>query len=284
MIHALLSYPHIDARIFESAPYYREAGIAFGLARNVTRALGLIGSSVTKCLANAGGVPMLRVHSIVGQGSNAGDQVYEAEVERRGHATTTIVQRAQLLRELLKNILEERLHASKKLQSVERRANGSILIQFSDGTSHKCDILAGADGIGSSVRKDILGAEDPACILRNSGAWVIMKLFPPERAQSVLGDAPISILNAREYGWLAQNTFILHNILSGGDLVQYAVCGQDEDAVGSDQRQRVVTRDQLRDMYNGKGWLPHLERGVEEVSVLQEAQKFYHIKLILTVL
>jgi salicylate hydroxylase len=113
---------------------------------------------------------MLGVHFVLGQGPNAGDQVYEADVEQRGHATTTIVQRAQFLRELLKTIPEERLHASKKLQSVERRADGSLLIQFSDGTSHECDILIGADGIGSSVRKEILGAEDSACIPHNSGA------------------------------------------------------------------------------------------------------------------
>jgi salicylate hydroxylase len=82
----------------------------------------------------------------------------------------------------------------------------------------------------------------------------------------VLNGAPIDIKNAREYGWLAEGHFIMHNILSGGELVQFAFCGYDEDAIGSEHRARVVTRGQLREMSSGKGWLPHLERGIEEVS------------------
>ncbi|KAI1656175.1 hypothetical protein F4813DRAFT_397624 [Daldinia decipiens] len=40
------------------------------------------------------------------------------------------------------------MHASKKLDKVDR--NGSITLRFTDGTTHECDILVGADGIHSA--------------------------------------------------------------------------------------------------------------------------------------
>lgn len=59
--------------------------------------------------------------------------------------------RAALLNELLSSISKEKLHLNKTLSSI----NGST-IQFADGTTFVADVIIGADGIHSSVRKYVL--------------------------------------------------------------------------------------------------------------------------------
>lgn len=142
-MHALLEYPHLDPHIFESAPHFREAGVAFGLTRNATAALHLMGPSATECLKHAGGVAMQGVRFHVAQGKDAGKVVYEADNKEQGKPTTTIVSRQDILRELLSSTPPNRMHASKKLQAVDKKDDGSLVLTFADGCTHECDILLG---------------------------------------------------------------------------------------------------------------------------------------------
>lgn len=81
------------------------------------------------------------------------------------------------LKELLSHLPPERLHPSKKLNSIDRRDEsdlGPVTLHFMDGTTHACDILIGADGMNSIVRKSILGRENVAGAPRNTGTWASM--------------------------------------------------------------------------------------------------------------
>ena len=49
-----------------------------------------------------------------------------------------------------------RIHCSKRLRSYEQRPGGSISLLFEDGTNTFCDILVGADGLKSAVRRSLL--------------------------------------------------------------------------------------------------------------------------------
>lgn len=141
LIHALLQYPNIDAHIFESAPKFKEAGIAFGLTRNATQALSLLGPSAAKCLERAGGVEMKGVCFSVAQGKDSGKPCYIMDTEKEGKSATTIVQRANYLREILADIPEERMHTSKKLEKVERKEDGAVVVHFADGSTHECEYV-----------------------------------------------------------------------------------------------------------------------------------------------
>ena len=67
-----------------------------------------------------------------------------------------------------------RIHCSKRLRSYsqqQQRPNGSspITLLFEDGTSTLCDVLVGADGLKSAVRRCLLG--EKASRARSQDSW-----------------------------------------------------------------------------------------------------------------
>ncbi|TRX88192.1 hypothetical protein FHL15_010941 [Xylaria flabelliformis] len=214
LLHALVKFPHLDVQIFESAAVFKEAGMAIGIARNGQAALELIGPSAALCLERAGAVPMQGVRFMMAHGEASGSVADEVDDVVQGKCLTSIVHHADFLQELLSDIPRDRMHAFKNLLKID--GDGPISLHFTDATTHKCDILMGADGIHSVVRKLVLGGSDPAASPRNSGAWCLMTLQPFEKAQSSLGKELVNVEDAREYGWAGKRAFLMHNILGRG--------------------------------------------------------------------
>ncbi|KAI1178233.1 hypothetical protein F4777DRAFT_130817 [Nemania sp. FL0916] len=274
LIHALVKFPHLDVHIFESATAFKEAGMAIGIARNAQSALELIGPSAAQCLQRAGAVPMRGVRFMMAHGDAAGTVADEVDDIVQGKRLTSIVHRADLLQELLADIPRERMHASKKLLRVD--GNGPVTLHFTDETTHECDILIGADGIHSVVRKLVLGENDPAASPQNSGAWFLMTLQPFDKAQASLGKELVNVEDAREYGWAGKNAFLMHNILSDGKLVQFAIAANDkEEPTEPDQWQRSVGVDEIKELY--QDWPPHLNKAVNELLCNQAEHKALYL-------
>ncbi|KAI1272727.1 hypothetical protein F5Y07DRAFT_378971 [Xylaria sp. FL0933] len=274
LIHALAKFPHLDVHIFESAAAFKEAGMAIGIARNAQAALELIGPSAAQCLERAGAVPMRGVRFMLAHSETAENVADEVDDVVQGKRLTSIVHRADFLQELLADTPRSRMHASKKLLRIDGK--GPLILHFTDGTTHECDILVGADGIHSVVRKLVLGENDPAASPRNSGAWFLMTLQPFDKAQSSLGKELVNIEDAREYGWAGRNAFLMHNILSGGKLVQFAIASNDEEAAaGSDQWHRVVGTDEIKKLY--QDWPPLLNKAVTELLCGQPEHKALYL-------
>ncbi|KAF2658315.1 salicylate hydroxylase [Lophiostoma macrostomum CBS 122681] len=265
LFHALHRLPHLDVHIFESAPAFREAGLAIGVTRNAQTALELMGSTAIQALEHAGAVPMRGVRFVLAQGEEQSKAIGEVDEKTAGKRLTSIVHRAAFLQELLADAPQERLHASKKLDRVERRADDSLSLHFTDGTAHDCDILIGADGIHSTVRKIILDG-DRAATPRNTGVWLIMTLHPCEEAQASIGKDSIDFELPYEYSWIGRGTYILHNVLSDGQhgqLVQFVVASKDE-GVEPDQWHRTVSSSDIKSLY--QDWPQHLRTAVDEAK------------------
>lgn len=97
----------------------------------------------------------------------------------------------------------------------------------------------------------------------NSGWWAIWTLQPYAKGRSSIGEGPVDIEDAREYAWTGDGTFLMHNLLSDGDLMQFVVTGYDESAAGSDQWTRTVTAEELRALW--QDWPAHLREAVDKV-------------------
>ncbi len=61
-----------------------------------------------------------------------------------------------VLRQLLLAGLSERVHFGRHFQSYADRPDGTVRAAFADGTSAIADVLVGADGMGSTVRRQLL--------------------------------------------------------------------------------------------------------------------------------
>lgn len=222
--------------------------MAVGIARNALTALELIGPSAAQCLERAGAIPMRGVRFMLAEGEGSGSTIDETNDETRGQRVTGIVHRAAFLRELLTDVPQERMHASKKLDRFEKNNDGSIKIYFTDGTVHECDILIGADSIRSTVRKFVLGEDDPAAFPRNTGSWAVMVLKPYAEAQASIGTGPVDIEDAREYMWIGHRAYIMHNVLTlnQSQLVQVVIASHEKGAESSDRWARTVSADEIK--------------------------------------
>ncbi|MFD9962715.1 FAD-dependent oxidoreductase [Amycolatopsis sp. NPDC058986] len=78
------------------------------------------------------------------------------------------------LRQLLLTGVEDVVHFDKKFTRYERNDDGTVTAWFADGTSATGDVLVGADGTGSPVRRQYL----PHATLRETGLFGITGKLP----------------------------------------------------------------------------------------------------------
>ena len=114
----------------------------------------------------------------------------------KGTSGMRSVHRAHFLDELVKSVPAHRAHFNKRLQHIEDKNGDPVILHFSDNTTATADVVIGADGIHSTVRKYLLGVE--AAKPTFSGSVVYRGVVSMDSAVEKLGVA--------EY---AQNTAIL---------------------------------------------------------------------------
>jgi len=78
------------------------------------------------------------------------------------------------LRQVLRTGLEERVHFDKTFVEYEQHADGRVTARFADGTNASADVLVGADGARSKVRRQLL----PHARLENTGIVSIAAKVP----------------------------------------------------------------------------------------------------------
>lgn len=155
-----------------------------------------------------------------------------------------IVSRASLLRELLRPLPQEALHADKPVDSVQETPDG-VNITFRDGQTGTFDGLMGADGIFGTVRQYVVEKDESTAT--STGFWDCRNVIPFEQAVAAFGHEYFKV--DREYGWVGDGTFFLHNVIENRTMVQCLMSGVEKEPPSS--RVQVLTREILEEKLQG---------------------------------
>ncbi|KAF7593206.1 hypothetical protein BBP40_011836 [Aspergillus hancockii] len=151
---ALRQLPYIDVELFEQAVELREIGASIAISPNGLRSLEKLGvlNALEEDIAFRGpsAIPMIYRHWKTNEVIN---QDHFVDVPLRRHQTARF-HRGHLHAALLEHVPPEIIHLNKKVIFTDASHDG-VTVRFADGTHTHGDILIGADGIHSRVRKSI---------------------------------------------------------------------------------------------------------------------------------
>jgi salicylate hydroxylase len=200
----------LRAQVFEQAAELTEIGAAIALSANGLREyarLGLLGE-----LAAASTIPT----ELIYRHWRTGDRVAahpvakgNAYVDRFG-APYFGVHRADLQKTLTTAFGAENVHLGCRLVNIIEQP-GSVVLEFANGRVEHADLVVGADGVRSTVRRWVTGADDAVY----SGTSAFRGLVPVENLPSLPDPHAIQF-------WMGPDAHLLHYALGGtGDVVNF---------------------------------------------------------------
>nr|QCF41210.1 CcxS [Bipolaris sorokiniana] len=218
LLIGLQKYPHLNPQLYESAETWSELGAGAIQGPNAQRAMEMIDPRILhgfeRRAAYNEGPPdengqYLWMAVTKGQEPDVGEKVLEYRHSVRG----STIHRAHFLNELIKLAEPERTHVGKRLVGIQESGDeGPVQLHFKDGTQAEADVVIGADGIHSVVRKHVLGTDNPASDAFFTGGIIYRCTVPIAVAKEALEDVTqkFSITCGKDgvvYGFpLANNT------------------------------------------------------------------------------
>lgn len=195
---------HLDVHVYEGVSGYSDVGAGLALHKNAIAAMDLIDPAVKKAyFAKALTIAAEEDEEMVTEvvlvsGPNTGEVV--AELGRaKGRRT---VARSDLLAGFSDLVPKDCVTFNKKLDKIEERHDGKIVLSFKDETTAEVDVLIGCDGVHSCTRRYLLGEGHPALQTVNPDGWrVHSRQVPMEIAMKTIDPKwkkTVSILCGRE--------------------------------------------------------------------------------------
>jgi salicylate hydroxylase len=161
------------------------------------------------------------------------------------------VHRGDLLTMLTAALPAERLHLGHKLAAFEERGD-RVSMRFDNGARADADLMIGADGIHSTVRGALFGAEQP----RYSGGIAYRGLIPAERVRHLDIEVTTQI-------WMGPHGHVVVYFVAGKRYLNF-VANADRDASMLESWVQQGNPDELRSTY--AAWDPKLRAILDAVS------------------
>jgi salicylate hydroxylase len=164
----------LEVQVFEQASELREVGAGVQISPNATRILHRLG--LAEPLRRYGVRPGATVVRRWDDGREIARQPLAGACERNFGAPYYHFYRPELLDLLAAAVPGGVIHLDHRCTGVTQHAD-RVEVKFHNGATAAADLVVGADGIHSSVRESIVGAESP----RFSGHVAYRGLVPAER-------------------------------------------------------------------------------------------------------
>ncbi len=203
----LLRRRGVAADVLEQAPELREAGAAIALASNATRVLQHLG--LGDGLARLSTEPTRLIHRDGRDGRQIAAHPMGAWYRRTFGAPFYGLHRIALQQLLATAWGNEHLHLGCRAEALEERDDG-IRVRCASGAVFDADLVVGADGVHSQVRRWIDGAAEPAY----SATSGFRGLVPAERLPSLPDPGALQF-------WLGPGAHLLHYPIAGGRVINF---------------------------------------------------------------
>jgi salicylate hydroxylase len=191
--------------VYEQARQLAEIGAAVALSANSTREFRRLG--VLDALTAVSTEPSELIYRNWRDGSRiASHAVHDNMVyQDLCGAPYYGIHRADLQRTLSDALGGEGLHLGHQLTSIEDHG-GPISLQFSNGATAEADLVVGADGVRSRVRRFVTGGADETVY---SGTSAFRGIVPVERIPTLPDPKAIQF-------WMGPDAHLLHYAIGGG--------------------------------------------------------------------
>src|SRR4051794_3153059 len=201
----------LTADVYEQAAELTEIGAAIALSANATREYARLG--LLDELTAASTMPTELIYRHWRDGSRIAAHAVadngNAYVSRFG-APYLGIHRADLQRTLSAAVGVENLHLGCRLVTVVEDRD-SVVLEFANGRVERADVVVGADGVRSTVRRWVTGADDAVY----SGTSAFRGIVPTENLPSLPDPHAIQF-------WMGPDAHLLHYAIGGaGESVNF---------------------------------------------------------------
>jgi salicylate hydroxylase len=191
-----------DVHVYEQAPELGEAGAGVQISPNAVRVLHGLG--LADELGRAGERPLAWHQRRWDDGRTLLRSPLAGPMEAAFGFPYYHFHRADLLSVLAAAVPGERVHLGHRLTGLEDRGD-RVEARFANGARADADVLVGADGIHSLVRRILFGAERP----RFTGCVAYRGLVPAERLRGLYLEVTAQL-------WMGPGAHVVHYFVSGG--------------------------------------------------------------------